>query len=135
MRKICAVGVLMAFATLTLGACAADSLSPRTGQGAAVGGGLGAVAGALIDKNNRWRGAVIGGVIGAVAGGTLTEISARAGREAAQSGRAVSYESTDGFQRVEAEPVASADPKCKKVRERVYQEGKLMREQIREICE
>jgi len=134
MRKVIALTVALSLVTLTLGACATDSMSPRTGQGAAVGGGLGAVAGALIDKNNRWRGAVLGGVIGAVAGGTLTEISARAGREAAQTGKPVQYESTDGFQRVEAEPVGTTTSGCKQVRERIYQEGKLVREQVREVC-
>lgn len=65
----------------------------------------------------------------------IAEIAARAGREAVQTGRPVYYESTDGFLRVEAEPITSTEPKCKRVRERIYEQGQLMSEQIREICE
>lgn len=46
----------------------------RVYQGAAVGGVVGAGAGALIDKHNRWRGAVIGGALGSVLGGGLTGV-------------------------------------------------------------
>jgi hypothetical protein len=34
-------------------------------QGALIGAGVGAVSGAIINKNNRGKGAIIGGVIGA----------------------------------------------------------------------
>ena len=37
----------------------------ETYQGAGIAGAVGAAAGALIDKDNRWRGAVIGGALGA----------------------------------------------------------------------
>ena len=40
----------------------------RPVEGALIGAGVGAVSGAIIDKNNRGRGAVIGGVIGAGVG-------------------------------------------------------------------
>lgn len=108
--------------------------SSRTYEGAAAGGVLGATAGALIDKHNRWRGAVIGGALGAVLGGTVTEVASRAAREAAAENRLVAYQSTDGFQRVEAEPVGSPRSGCRQVQERVYQDGQLVREQIRQIC-
>ncbi len=110
--------------------------SPATTQGAAVGGGLGAVTGLLIDKNNRWRGAVIGGLIGAALGGTVTAISERAAREAAAEGRPVAYQSNDGFQRVEATPISyNAQTNCHKVHERIWQEGKLVKDEVREVCE
>jgi hypothetical protein len=99
--------------------------SQRTYEGAAVGGALGSVAGILIDNDNRWRGALIGGLLGAAIGGTVTEISSRAAREAAYEGRPVVYQSQDGFQRVEATPV----------RERIWQDDKLVKDEIREVCE
>ncbi|MBI4639946.1 MAG: glycine zipper 2TM domain-containing protein [Candidatus Tectomicrobia bacterium] len=128
------VAILSLF-MLTLSSCAtSQSPSARTYEGATVGGVLGAVAGALVDKKNSWRGAVVGGVLGAALGGTVTEVASRAAREAAQENRRVTYQSTDGFQRIEAEPLQSTKAGCRQVRERVYQDGQLVRDQMREIC-
>ena len=108
--------------------------TPRTYQGAGAGAAVGAGAGALIDKNNRWRGAVLGAALGGVLGGSLTEISSRAARESVASNQPVAYQSTDGWQRVEAMPQPPGGPGCRQVRERVYQDNQLVREQIREVC-
>jgi hypothetical protein len=107
--------------------------SERTYQGAGVGAAGGAIAGALIDKGNRWRGAVIGGVLGAIIGGTITEISARAAREAAINNRPVEYRSEDGRERVYAEPIASRG-RCKIVKTNYYQDGKLVKVEEKEVC-
>lgn len=110
--------------------------SQRTYQGAAAGAAVGSVAGLLIDKNNRWRGAMIGGLLGAALGGTVTEISQRASREAAQEGKPVVYQSNDGFQRVEATPVDyNQNTNCHKIRERIWQDGKLVKDEVKEVCE
>jgi hypothetical protein len=134
-----ALGLMIsAIGTSTLlSSCATlQPTSQRTYEGAGVGAALGSVAGLLIDKDNRWRGAVIGGLIGAAVGGTVTEISQRAAREAAYEGRPVAYQSADGFQRVEATPVGyDASTKCHKVRERVWQDGQLVKDEVREVCE
>ncbi len=138
MRRIVGVVVLLTLTVGSLGACAVQPepivTTPRTYQGAGAGAAVGAGAGALIDKNNRWRGAVIGGALGALLGGTLTEISARAAREAATQNRPVAYQSTDGWQRVEMHPQGSTAQGCRQVQERVYQNGQLVREQVREVC-
>ncbi|MFN4013288.1 MAG: glycine zipper 2TM domain-containing protein [Aquificaceae bacterium] len=105
----------------------------RTYEGATVGAAGGAIAGALIDKENRWRGAVIGGVLGAVIGGTITEIAARASREAAMQNKPVEYRSEDGTQRVVAEPVASRG-NCRIVKTTYYQDGKVAKVEEREVC-
>ncbi|MFQ5914038.1 MAG: YMGG-like glycine zipper-containing protein [Nitrospinota bacterium] len=132
MQKITAWFVVVAFGSVLLSSCT----SPRTQQGAAAGGALGAAAGALVDKHNRWRGAIVGGLLGAALGGTVTEISSRASREAAQTGRPVAYQSADGWQKVEAAPVAyNAQTRCHKVRERTWQSGKLVKDEIKEVCE
>lgn len=125
--------LIMLAVFLSLSSCATRR---HTATGAAVGGGLGALAGALIDSDNSWRGAVIGGLIGAALGGTMTEISQAAAEEAAAEGRPVAYQSNDGFQRVEATPVEyDAQTKCHKVRERVWQDGRLVKDEVREVCE
>ncbi|ADC89200.1 17 kDa surface antigen [Thermocrinis albus DSM 14484] len=107
--------------------------SQRTYEGGTIGAIGGAVAGALLDKENRWRGAVIGGALGAVIGGTITEIASRAAREAAYQNRPVEYRSEDGTQRVYAEPVASRG-QCKIVKTNYYQNGKLVKVEEREVC-
>ena len=138
MRRIVSLGHVLVFVVGSLAACAVQEgplvTTPRTYQGAGVGGAVGAGAGALIDTHNRWRGAVLGGALGALLGGTLTEISSRAAREAAQEGRPVSYQSHDGWQRVDAIPHGAGPGGCRQVQERVYQNGQLVREQLREIC-
>jgi hypothetical protein len=122
-----------------LAACAAQPAqplvtTPRTYQGAGAGAVVGAGAGALIDRDNRWRGAALGAALGGVLGGTLTEISSRAAREAVAANQPVAYQSTDGWQRVEAVPQTPSARGCRQVRERVYQDNQLVREQVREVC-
>lgn len=105
-------------------------------QGAGAGGVLGGIAGALLDRKNPWRGGVIGAAIGGVAGATLTDISMKASQEAAASNRPVEYRTEDGRGVYRADPVDyNAQTKCHKVQERVWEEGKLVKDQIREVCE
>ncbi len=139
MRRMLTSLLLAAFASTWLAACASlpreTVTTPRTYEGAGIGGAVGAGAGALIDKNNRWRGALIGGALGAVLGGTLTEIRSRAAREAAAENRPVAYQSEDGFQRVEAAPYGAPSSRgCRQVQERVYQNGQLVQDTLREVC-
>ncbi len=131
MRKVslALVGTILGASLLSCGQVS----SQRTYEGAAVGGVVGATAGALIDKDNRWRGAVIGGVLGAVLGGTITEIAQRASREAAMANRPVEYRSEDGKERVYSEPIASKG-NCKIVKTSYYQNGKLVKVEEKEVC-
>ena len=133
MKKIT---VWIAIGILSAGLFSSCATTDQTYKGAGAGGVLGALAGAMIDRDNRWRGAIIGGAIGAALGGTVTEMSARASREAVEAGQPVAYESTEGWQKVESSPVAyNQVTKCHKVREKVWQDGKLVKDEIREICE
>ena len=132
LQKPVALTVAAVFLSVVLAACASE----RTYQGAAAGGGIGAIAGVLLDKHNRWRGAALGGALGALLGGTITEISTRASREAAQKNQTVVYKSEDGSQRIESTPVSyDAQTKCHKVRERVYQGDQVVKDDTKEICE
>ncbi|MGA3085747.1 MAG: hypothetical protein ABSE95_13280 [Thermodesulfobacteriota bacterium] len=89
----------------------------------------------LVEKANTWRGGAIGAALGIPTEGKVMEISDRALREAAQGGKPVAYLSLDGFQRVEACPVGKGTtPNCRLVREQIFQEGKPVRDEIKEVC-
>jgi hypothetical protein len=105
-------------------------------EGATTGGAVGGIAGALLDSRNPWRGGVIGAALGAVLGATLADISYRASREAYTTGRPVEYRTEDGRGIYRAEPLEyDARTKCRKVHERVWEDGRLVRDSIREVCE
>jgi len=92
--------------------------------------------GALIDDNNAWRGAGNSGAMGADFGGTIAEISDKAAGEAVEEGKPVQYESGDGYRRIEASPVAyNEEAECHKVRERAWEDNKLIMDEESEICE
>ncbi len=130
MRKITSVITLFALLTL-LTAC-----TEYHARGAAAGGAVGGLAGALLDRKNPWRGGVIGATLGGVLGATITDISMQASREAAQTGRPVEYRTTDGRGVYRADPVDyNAHTKCHKIHERVWEDGTLVKDQIKEVCE
>ncbi len=90
----------------------------------------------LIDKETTWRGGAIGSALNGTLGGRISEISLRASGEAARDGRPVAYQSTDSFQRVEAYPLGKASAsKCLQVRQQIYQDGKLLRDEVKEVCQ
>jgi len=132
-------GLILVMAMLALvvsfSGCATAPQSPskQAYQTGAVGAGVGAAAGALLDKKNHWRGGVIGAGLGAVLGGAVGEINNRAIQEAAYRQQPVVYTNAEGTQRVEAIP---GDPKgnCKLVTEKYYENGQLIKEVEREVC-
>lgn len=135
MRRQISLAVAAIFMAAILSSCAPPQ-NQSTYEGAGAGGAIGAAAGMLLDSHNRWRGAVLGGVLGALLGGSVTDIASRASQQAAQRNQTVTYTSQDGSQRVVATPVASnAETKCHKVRERIYENGRLVKDQVKEICE
>lgn len=126
-----AVVIVLILALLPLAAC-----TPYHSQGAVTGGAVGGVAGAILDHRNPWRGGVIGAALGAVLGATLADISYRASREAYETGRPVEYRTEDGRGVYRAEPMDyDARTRCRKVHERVWEDGRLVKDQIREVCE
>lgn len=90
----------------------------------------------MLDRKNSWRGFLIGATLGALAGATLTDVSMQASREAAESGRPVEYRTTDGRGVYRADPVEyNVATKCHKVQERVWEDGKLIKDEVKEVCE
>jgi hypothetical protein len=130
MRKIVSLLLILSLSGILF------SCTQYHAQGAGAGAVLGGIAGALLDRKNPWRGGVIGATIGGVTGATLTDISMRASREAAATGRPVEYRTNDGRGVYRAEPVSyNAQTKCHKVHERVWENGQLVKDNIREVCE
>jgi len=130
MKKIISLMLILSLISLTV------SCTQYHAQGAGAGGLLGGLAGALLDRKNPWRGGVVGAAIGALAGATLTDISMRASKEAAASGSPVEYRTEDGRGVYRADPIDyNAKTNCHKVQERVWEEGKLVKDQIKEVCE
>ncbi len=125
-----------AVATFAAVIAASTGCPPYQSQGGVAGGAMGGIAGAILDSRNPWRGGVIGAALGALAGATIADISARGAQEAAVSGRPVEYRTEDGRGRYYAEPVGGGgQTRCRKVRGRIYEEGRLVRDHIREVCE
>lgn len=130
MKKFVSVIALISFFALASGCTQYHT------QGAAVGGAAGGLAGALLDHKNPWKGGVIGAALGAILGATITDISMKASQEAAASGKPVEYRTEDGRGVYRAEPVDyNAQTNCHKVHEIVTENGKVVKDQIKEVCE
>lgn len=106
-------------------------------QGAGAGALAGGLAGAMLDKKNGWRGGIYGAGLGAILGASLTDVSTRASQESAATNRPVQYRSDQGNYTYQAEPYndPNASTRCKKVRERVYEGDRLVKDHIREVCD
>jgi hypothetical protein len=129
LRKALAVFVVVSL--LAISACATYQY-----EGAAAGGAVGGLAGALLDHRNPWRGGVIGAALGGILGATLSDISARGAQEVAYTGMPVQYATEDGRGVYRAEPMDyNAQTKCHKVHERVWENGQLIKDRVKEVCE
>ncbi|MDA8168122.1 MAG: glycine zipper 2TM domain-containing protein [Nitrospiraceae bacterium] len=123
------------FLLIVLASFLAASCYGPYGRGAGTGAALGGVAGAILDSRNPWRGGVIGGVLGAIAGATITDISRRGAMEAAESGRTVEYRTGNGAGVYQAQPMGvDEQTHCRKVRERVWENGRLIKNTVKEVC-
>lgn len=130
MKKCVSLIMVMAMLALTAGC------TQYHAQGAGWGGAFGGAAGAMLDRKNSWRGFLIGATLGALAGATLTDVSMRASQEAVEAGKPVEYRTTDGRGIYRADPVDFDEKtKCHKVQERVWEDGRLIKDEVREVCE
>jgi len=130
MKTIVSLFLVLSMLGLTFGC------TPYHAQGAGAGAAIGGVSGAVLDSKNPWRGGVIGGVLGAIAGATIADVSLRASQEAAAANRPVQYRTEDGRGVYMADPVGYDErTKCRKIHEKVWEDGRLVKDQVREICE
>jgi len=133
MKKLVSLPVLSAF---LITSCAEYMPTQTTYEGGLIGAVTGATAGAILTHDNKWKGGVIGGVIGAIAGATISEIAKQGALQAAQTGQPVQYTSQDGRVVYKAEPIDNNQrTECKKVREVITENGKVVKDQVREVCE
>jgi hypothetical protein len=129
MRIIITFTLIISLLGLTFGC------TPYHQQGAETGAVVGGVAGAFLDSRNPWRGGVVGGILGAIAGATIADISLRASREAAMENRPVEYQTEGGRGVYRADPLGYDEAtRCRKVHERVWEDGRLVKDRIREVC-
>ncbi len=136
MKSFLVVILLLSFLGFSISSCTTES------ENVALGTAVGAGIGAAVTKNS-WKGAVIGGAIGALAGEAMYQIQQKAIQEAVQSQKPVVYQRetrNGGWQRVEAEPVGqptyhpSEHTKCQKVHVREIENGKVVKDTIKEVC-
>ena len=106
----------------------------NTQEGAAVGAGMGALIGQAIGGNTESTliGLAAGTILGALVGNAVDQ-DYQAAKDAAQYGKPVIYYDKSGHA-VEAIPGETNDPNCQKVRKRIWEDGKLVKETVEEVC-
>jgi outer membrane lipoprotein SlyB len=130
MKTILAMIVIVSLLGLTFGC------TPYHAQGAGTGAAVGGISGAILDSRNPWRGGVIGGVLGAIVGATIADIQLKASQEAAMENRPVEYRTEDGRGVYWAEPQGYDErTRCRRVHEKIWEDGRLVRDQVREVCQ
>lgn len=130
MKKTVSLLLAVAFLAATFGC------TPYHAQGVTTGAAVGGIGGAILDHRNPWRGGIIGGALGAIMGATLADVSYQASREAAMRDRPVEYRTENGRGVYRADPLGYNDrTRCKKVKEQVWEDGRLIKDQVREVCE
>lgn len=116
--------------------CAAPQGRYNTQRGATIGAGVGAIAGQAIgrDTESTLLGAGIGTLLGAIVGNAVDQ-SHQAAQEAAMTNKRVVYYDNKGGA-VEAIPgPIDQHTKCRKVTNRVWENGQLVSEKVEEVCE
>jgi len=106
----------------------------NTQAGAAVGAGAGALMGQAIGGNTESTliGLAAGTILGALVGNAVDQ-EYQAARDAAYYDKPTIYYDKNGHA-VEAIPEGTTDPNCRKVRKRIWEDGKLVKETVEEIC-
>ena len=135
MKKMGIIFTLLA--GLMLVSCATTSPDRyNTQRGAAIGAGVGALAGQAIGRNTGGTliGAAVGTLLGAIAGNAVDQDHQAAREAAATNKRVVYYDDRGGA--VEAYPgPVDRQTDCRKVTKRVWDRGQLVSETVEEICE
>ena len=91
--------------------------------------------GTLADREATWRGMVLGGPFSAPVKGRVPDIRRRAVQEALEKKLPMVYLTTDGLLRLEILTWEEAEgSKCLLIRERIFQKGQLVREEVNRHC-
>lgn len=134
MKKALLLALVLVLASLT--SCAHYPPDRyNTQKGALIGAGAGALMGQAIGRNT--EGTLIGLAAGTILGGLVgnaVDQDYQAAREAAQYQKPVVYYDRKGSA-VEAIPApAEQKPNCRKVTNKVWQDGNVVSEKVEEIC-
>ena len=137
MKKTIVLLILLT-ATTVLSSCATAAPPDRfnTQRGAAIGAGVGALAGQAIGRSTEATliGAGVGTLLGAIFGNAADQTHAAA-REAAMTNKRVVYYDNQGGA-LEAVPGAlDMHTNCRKVTKRLWEKGQLISEKVEEVCE
>ncbi len=106
----------------------------NTQSGAVIGAGIGALIGQAIggDSEATVLGLAAGTILGALVGNAEDQ-NQQAARDAAHYGKPVVYYDEEG-RAVEAIPEKTANPNCRTIRKRVWENGELVKETLEEVC-
>jgi hypothetical protein len=136
MRKTIAFLVLLVMTTSLVSCATANHQRYNTQRGAAVGAGVGALAGQAIGRNTESTliGAAVGTLLGAIVGNAQDQTHAAAREAAATNKRVVYYDDQGGALEAVPGPV-NQRTNCRKVTKRHWEKGQLMSETVEEVCE
>lgn len=137
MKKTITLLIFLTVAT-TLSACATAAPRDRfnTQRGAAIGAGVGALAGQAIGRNTEATliGTGVGTLLGAIFGNAADQTHAAA-REAAMTNKRVVYYDNQGGA-IEAVPgPVNQHTNCRKITKRLWEKNQLISEKVEEVCE
>ena len=109
----------------------------NTQRGAAIGAGVGALAGRVIGRNSKDAliGAGVGTLLGAIMGNAVDQ-EHQIAKEAAVMNKKIVYHDHNSDQIIEAIPgPEDQHTKCRKVTKREWDKGYLVSERVEEVCE
>ena len=136
MKKIRYAIVILTTTTFLISCAGGNPNRYNTQRGAAIGAGVGALAGQLIGRNTKGTliGAGVGTLLGAIVGNAVDQERQAAVEAAAMDKRIVYYDNKDHA--IEAIPgPEDQHTKCRKVTMREWDRGNLVSEKVEEVCE
>jgi hypothetical protein len=134
MKRYQLVTLTVALSFLLVSCAAVPPDRYNTQRGAAIGAGAGALIGQAIGGNTEATliGLAAGTIMGALVGNAVDQ-DYQAARDAAQYGKPLIYYDRGGHA-VEAIPEGTSESNCQKVRKRIWENGKLVKETVEEVC-
>ena len=135
MKKIGMLSLVGIVIVLLIAGCASNPRRHNLQRGTGIGAIAGGVAGRLLghDEAGMWLGATIGAALGATIGNIMDQERGAIIAASQQNRRVVVYDNQGGA--IEAIPgPVNQRTNCKKVTTRHWEGGKLISEEINEVC-